>query len=122
MGQFQKGHKFAKGGARPGSGAKPKKFKTWCKRLVNDRNRQKVIEDILDGKDMEVRLTKDGEKVMMPAPTAVRADVFFELADRAEGKPVSLLEMKDEDGNPMALHAVVVLPSEDQGKTGEVKK
>lgn len=110
---FQKGHKFGKGGARKGAGAKPKKFKTWCKRLVNDKNRQRVMEDILDGKEVEVRLTKDGDKVTMPAPAAVRADVFFELADRAEGKPVSLLEMKDEDGQSV-YPAVVMLPP--QGK------
>lgn len=115
---FQQGNKLAKGGARKGSGAKPKKFKTFCKRLVGRKSAQQLLQDIVEGKDVDVK-THEGIVINLPAPAAVRADVLFQCADRAEGKPVSALEVQDEDGNVKGLFIIGLAPGT-KGKPGEV--
>lgn len=114
---LEKGHKLSHGGKRPGAGAKPKKFKTFCKRIVGRKSSQQLIQDIIDGKEVDVK-THEGQVISLPAPAAVRADVLFQCADRAEGKP--LPEGMDEDGAIVAGSCVVFLSPGTKGVAGSV--
>ncbi len=98
-----------RGGRRPGAGRKPDKFKAKLRQIASSPAALKFLQDAIEGKEVDVRVV-DKCQVQGPAPAATRAAIWESVHDRGFGKPVSLLEMKDEDGRTV-LPAVVMLPA-----------
>ena len=94
---FKKGHKFAKGGARAGSGRKPDEFKQWCADLLENKKTRKFIEDLVTGQPIEEKVLDgpDGEpqKILVSAPAAARQKAIEFVASYALGKPPQALEV-----------------------------
>jgi hypothetical protein len=110
----------ARGGKREGAGRKPDAFKARCDECVDSSDWWEWVKSVFKGEDVEPHTTKEGV-VFTPAGVSSRTYLWEKLAGYAKGKPVSMLELKDEDGKPVRMMGVVILPSDDSGKAGEVK-
>lgn len=106
--QLKNGVQGAPGGYRKGAGRKPDKYKAALKKIARDPKALKFLKEAIAGEPVDVRLS-DGEIVHLPPTADTRHKIWESVHDRTEGKPVSFLEMKDEDGNTM-IPAVVMLP------------
>lgn len=83
---FEKGHKLAPGGARPGAGRTPDWLKARCQEIVD---KVKVIEflgSVVAGEDVEQAVGDQGEVIRVPASVRDKIKASEILLDRAYGK------------------------------------
>lgn len=106
---FKKGNKFQRGSPRPRAGRKTDYFKSECDRLVSSPYFFDWASDVFAGKDVEPHFF-EGKIFFMPASVSSRVYLWKELAGYARGKPVSILEMKNETGQTV-IPSVVFLPA-----------
>lgn len=107
--QLRNGVIGAPGGRRPNAGRKPDWFKRKLRALASSKEALKFLEDAIKGKKIDVRVDKDGDVISVSPTVSARAEVWEKVHDRGYGKPVSLLEMQDGEGNAV-MPAVVMLP------------
>jgi hypothetical protein len=94
---FQKGHKLARGGARPGAGQPEKAFREMCQGIVTKKMLADRLTKIATGEDIDQPLS-NGEIVPLPAPVSEQRKAILDLLDRAYGKPIQpTVEVEKED-------------------------
>src|ERR1051326_6542083 len=95
-----------KGGARPGAGRKPDAFKAKLREIAGSPKALKFLKDAIEGERVDARMV-EGAWIWAPASAGTRAQIWESVHDRGFGKPVSLLEMQDQDGNVAPARALL---------------
>lgn len=93
---FKKGHKLGHGGARLGAGAKPDWFKARCREMASSPRFLDWAQDVLDGKEVSVRITGEGGIVMTPPTVGERMLVWEKVKDTGFGKPPQAVDLGGE--------------------------
>lgn len=98
MAKFQKGHKFAKGGARPGSGRKPSWFKELCQDKMRKHKLIEIAVNIAIGKPEDEFITDQGECIPHRAKANVRLEAIKFITEHGVGKPNQAIEHSGNTG------------------------
>jgi hypothetical protein len=112
---LKNGNPRGHGGKRPGAGAKPYWFKEACKEALKKGKADEFLLKILIGEKLEPHVQKDGEVIYTEARVHDRIYAVEVLRDTGHGKPVSVIEVENEEGKRTALNPVIVyLPGQGQ--------
>lgn len=94
MAKFTKGHKMSQNQkGKPKQGRPPKWFKDRCAKIATSYTALKFMEDCLEGKDVDIKVTKDGDVLTVAPGASVRLHAWAELADRGYGKAAQSVEL-----------------------------
>lgn len=96
MAKFQKGHKLAKGGARPGSGRDSDWLRDKCRALVEKHKLIEFVAAVASGEYVQNVVSPTGEKLAMKVSAEVkdRLRATEMLNDRGWGKAPQALDVK----------------------------
>lgn len=108
--KLRNGVQGTRGGRRPGAGRPPDWFKMRCREIACSPKFLVWAKKVIEGEPVETRLTQDGRLIMMPAPVLSRLAMWESLADRAFGKPASIVEMGDLEESATLGLGIVILP------------
>lgn len=116
MPKFEKGPdaRRGKGGKRSHAGRKPDLFKAKCAELACSAKFFEFAKDVFANKDVEPRLTKDGDVITMPASVEAKTYLWDKLAEWGFGKALKVQAL-DKDGNPAAGGAYSIVVVEKSG-------
>lgn len=107
-----------RGKSNPGkAGRKPDWLKEKCANLVEDCDVLGFLSRVVEGKEFDHKVTKDGDIIEVEASIHDRLDAARELLDRGFGKSAQVLSSDPE--NPIGA-AIFVLPSKDAGSKGGI--
>lgn len=91
---FQKGNKYASGGAREGAGRPSDWLREQCQKHSEDI--LGFLKQVANGEDVEQVITEDGDTVRVPAPVRERLKASEMLLDRGFGKASQPIEHSGE--------------------------
>jgi hypothetical protein len=100
---FERGNKYAKGGARPGGGRKPEWLTEKCRDIVESRQLVEFLADVAAGEKVETFVTPNGKCVKIPASIKDRREATQILLDRGFGKPAQEMVHSGEVGGRFVL-------------------
>lgn len=89
---FKPGHKYGKGGARPGGGRPPDWFRDQCAELLEKHKLMDFMVAVARGDKIATAVTNDGMVIPIPAGPKDRMHAIEFLADRAFGKAKEQIE------------------------------
>lgn len=92
-----------------GGGRLTKDFTKWMKVLPHSKAARKFIEDLIAGEPIEEKIISGAsgwDRVKVPAPAKVRAEVIQYFIDRGYGKAVQSLEHSGKDGSPLQVNVI----------------
>lgn len=97
---FQKGHKFSKGGFRPGAGRSQEWLKIKCQKLIEKHKLFEFLADVANGECIEYVRKQDGTKTELKTSCDIkdRMKAVEMLTDRGFGKSVQGVELTGKDG------------------------
>jgi hypothetical protein len=118
MAKFQKGHKFAKGGARKGSGRKPNWLKALCEEEMQKNKAQgiRLIGQIARGEAVVEKVMHEAFKIVRIKTAAspgelIQANEF--LRDTFQGRPTQAVDLGD--ATSINLFTIVQRAEEERG-------
>lgn len=108
---FQKGHKFAKGGFREGSGKPTDKFRAKMTALSDSPAAWKFRKDVIEGNPIEERTIIDivsGREIKTLVTPSIenRRRMLADIDNRAHGLSAQAVALTDGNGQPLKFNLV----------------
>lgn len=110
--RFPKGHKFSKGGARPGAGRPTEAHRAACRKLIEKYGVREFFGETAGGGRVDYFVTVDGKRLRIPASVNNRLKAGEVLMDHGYGKAPTIVKVNAKFAEQVitavsnALHAI----------------